>query len=206
MSLKVVPMTAAQKITVPAEKIISSTDQRDVFAALNKPFPSHDIEWRAQRSGVSGSGRTWAMVMAYITNRAIQNRLDEVFGPMGWKNEFINDGKTMMCGISVRNDDSGEWVSKWDGVEIEWNNKNNNDKIDPVKTAISNAMKRCAVHWGVGRYLYKLEATFAECFQGKEGRFKAKAKSQRGDVYFTWNPPALPDWALPAEEQGQCAY
>ncbi len=143
------------------------------------------------------------MVLCYITNRAIQNRLDETFGPMGWRNKFINDGKTMMCGISVRNDDTGEWVTKWDGVEIEWNNKNNNDRIDPVKTANSNAMKRCAVHWGIGRYLYNLESTFADCFQNKDGKNRGKAKGQRGDIYFTWNPPALPEWALPEDERNQ---
>ena len=54
--------------------------QLDIFAELSKPFPSSDIEWRVQQSGIAGSGKVWAMVLAYVTNRAIQNRLDEVCG------------------------------------------------------------------------------------------------------------------------------
>ena len=53
---------------------------------LQAPFSSEDVEWRAQRSGVR-NGKPWAMMLAYITNRAIQQRLDEIFGVMGWKND-----------------------------------------------------------------------------------------------------------------------
>ena len=176
----------------------------DVTRELSKPFASSDIEWRLQQSGVT-NGRVWGMALCYVTNRAIQNRLDDVFGVMDWKNEFINDGKTMMCGISVRHEKTGEWVTKWDGVEIEWNSKNNNDQIDPIKTAISNSMKRCAVHWGIGRYLYKLESGFIDCFQDKTGKNRGVAKDKQSGhkTYFTWNPPRLPDWALPEEERHQ---
>ena len=65
-------------------------------------------------------------------------------------------------------------------------------------------MKRAAVLWGVGRYLYKLDINFAECRTGQkpgDGWFKAKGKnsgSQAGDVWFWWHPPALPSWAVPS--------
>ena len=37
---------------------------------LNEPFPVEDIEWRIQQSG-DKNGKPWAMVLAYVTNRAI---------------------------------------------------------------------------------------------------------------------------------------
>ena len=46
---------------------------------LKEPFPPEDIEWREQRNGIDRNGRPWALVLAYVTNRAIQN-LDEVCG------------------------------------------------------------------------------------------------------------------------------
>ena len=43
---------------------------------LKNCFPAEDIEWRVQRSGKTGKGY-WAVVLAYVTNRAIQQRLDD---------------------------------------------------------------------------------------------------------------------------------
>ena len=82
---------------------------------LADPFPAADIEWRIQRSGVK-NGKPWAMCLAYITNRAIMDRLDAVLGPENWRNEFVPWGdKAVACGLSLRL--SGEWITKWDGAE-----------------------------------------------------------------------------------------
>ncbi|MEY0317225.1 Rad52/Rad22 family DNA repair protein, partial [Providencia rettgeri] len=68
---------------------------------LDEPFSPNDIEWRVQQSGKTNKGDCWAMVLAYVTNRAIQKRLDEVCGKQGWKNEFTPaPDKGVMCGCS----------------------------------------------------------------------------------------------------------
>lgn len=177
------------------------SNQLDLFEQLAAPFPANDIEWRVQQSGVK-NGRVWAMVIPYITNRAIQSRLDAVFGPTGWKNEYKTDQISggVLCGISVWCSDKKEWVTKWDGVKIEQNQHNKD--IDPIKTAMSNSMKRAAVHWGIGRYLYNMDAMFADCFQDRSGKNRGKARDKNGgpDVYFTWNPPVMPMNAQPKVE------
>jgi hypothetical protein len=152
------------------------------FAALAAPFHPDDLEWRVQTSG-ERNGRPWALVLTYITNRAIQDRLDAVVGPENWRNTFA-PGPTggVMCGISVRIGD--EWVTKWDGAE--------NTDVEAVKGGLSAAMKRAAVQWGIGRYLYRLDESFAQVSEG--GRFRAKAKD---GTTFRWDPPSLPAWALP---------
>lgn len=56
-------------------------------------------------------------------------------------------------------------------------------------------MKRAAVQWGIGRYLYNLEEGFAQTsLDKKQGWHRAKLKDGTG---FYWSPPSLPGWAMP---------
>jgi hypothetical protein len=154
------------------------------LARLAAPFAPEDIEWRLQQAGEK-NGRIWGKALAYITNRAIMDRLDEVVGPEGWKNDYREGpGGGVLCGISVRVD--GEWITKWDGAE--------NTDIEAVKGGLSNAMKRAAVQWGIGRYLYKVEEGWAHVHEG--GQLSGKT---REGTWFKWDPPALPEWALPRD-------
>lgn len=162
---------------------------------LKDPFDADDVEWRVGQSGKTRDGRPWAKVLAYLTNRAIMDRLDEVAGPGGWENRFEkapNDpkGESLLCGIGIRVE--GVLVWKWDGA--------NNTDVEPTKGGISDSMKRAAVQWGIGRYLYGIGESWADCteesMKGKDGWRYAKTK----DGTFWWKPPALPEWATPRPE------
>lgn len=155
---------------------------------LSEPFGPSDLEWRVQRAGEK-NGKTWAMLVAYITNRAIMDRLDEVCGPGNWRNDFREGpGGGVLCGISIRVDD--EWVTKWDGAE--------NTDIEAVKGGLSGAMKRAGVQWGMGRYLYRLEEAWANVHDrgALRGQWIDKNKNRH---YFNYDPPDLPRWALPPD-------
>lgn len=157
------------------------------LARLRDPFAPQDIEWRVQTAGEK-NGKPWARVLAYVTNRAIMERLDDAVGPENWQNEY-KEGPAggVVCGLSIRvtrADGSADWVTKWDGAE--------NSDVEPVKGGLSNAMKRAAVQWGIGRYLYDLDEGWANVHDG--GRFSAKSKDGK---WFKWDPPALPEWATP---------
>ncbi len=151
---------------------------------LKKPFPEEDLEWRVQSAGQK-DGKVWARVLTYITNRAIMERLDSVVGAGNWKNEYREWMKdSILCGLSIKID--GEWTTKWDGAD--------STDIEATKGGLSGAMKRAGVQWGIGRYLYELDAGYAEITDkgnyyqaGKDGKYPA----------FRWNPPKLPKWALP---------
>ena len=97
---------------------------------LTEPFPAEDIEWRIQSSGKGNSG-VWALVLAYVTARAIMDRLDAVCGMEGWQNDFKDsaNGGTL-CGISIKCGD--EWIAKWDGA--------GNTEIEAIKGGYSGAM------------------------------------------------------------------
>lgn len=160
------------------------------LSKLKEPFPAEDIEWRLQSCGSNSRG-IYAICLAYVTNRAICNRLDEVVGPENWKNEFIKgpDGG-VLCGLSIKVD--GEFITKWDGAE--------NTDIEGVKGGLSGAMKRSAsTGWGIGRYLYNLEENFATVLpeDAKEKAYFGKTKDGKK---FKWLPPELPSWALPGGE------
>jgi len=153
---------------------------------LDNPFKPSDIEWRVQQCGVANS-KPWAMVLAYVTNRAIMARLDLVFGKLNWQNEYReapNGG--VLCGLSVKV--GGEWVTKWDGAE--------NTAIDAVKGGLSGSMKRTAVQWGIGRYLYKLEVEFANTNTSKLPNWNQGYHKETKTKFF-WQTPQLPKWALP---------
>ena len=59
-------------------------------------------------------------------------------------------------------------------------------------------MKRAAVQWGIGRYLYNLEETFAVV--GETGAFYQGKNDKKNTPAFKWSPPALPSWALPEDD------
>jgi len=152
---------------------------------LKRPFREEEIEWRIQQSGSNNNG-VWAMVLAYVEARAIQDRLDEAFGVNGWKThyDFISDG--VVCTLSVKN--SEEWVDKQDGAP--------KTDVEPFKGGISGAFKRvAAAGYGIGRYLYKLDTKFAETSITKVNGWR-RAKTKDG-TFFYWTPPILPKWALP---------
>ncbi|MDF2857844.1 MAG: ddrA [Neobacillus sp.] len=141
---------------------------------LKNPFPPDDIEWRV---GSTTSDKSKGLALAYITNRAIQNRLDEVFGVFGWRNEFKEwKGVSQLCGISVKFE--GEWITKWDGAD--------DSATEAVKGGLSDSMKRAAYQWGIGRYLYKLPQKWV--------KLKPAGKSFAIDETIQ-----LPKWALPKD-------
>ena len=49
----------------------------EIFEQLREPFPPHDIQWRIGQKSKDGKK---AMVLPYVTNRAIMERLDKVVG------------------------------------------------------------------------------------------------------------------------------
>ncbi|QSE76335.1 hypothetical protein JW886_07665 [Lactococcus taiwanensis] len=165
------------------------TNYEEQMLALQKPLHPNRIVWRVQQMGWSND-KPWVLVLAYLDNRAVQERFDEVFGIAGWKNEYRSgpDGG-ILCGISVKFEE--EWVTKWDGAD--------KTQVEAVKGGLSGSMKRAAVQWGVGRYLYDLPVTFAQTSDKKvEGWNKAYDRDKKKNYW--WENPKLPDWALPKDE------
>lgn len=169
---------------------------------LQAPFDPFDIEWRVQSAGVSKNNKLWAILIPYITNRGIQERLDDVCGVDGWRNEFTEtpNGKGILCGISIRFQDGDyhEWITKWDGA--------GETAVEAVKGGLSGAMKRAAVQWGIGRYLYRLEAAIVSPtdVDPKNADYLmsvANIEGKKKRIYF--KRPNLPVWAMPPVDKDE---
>lgn len=159
---------------------------QEIMKKLQAPFPPDEIEWRTQSCGISKEGNPWAIVLGYIQARAIQRRLDEVFEWDGWTEEYRVSNTDIICRVGVRTSDA--WIYKENGAS--------NTDIEAFKGGISGAFKRAAASgFGIGRYLYNLKESFAECSLTKQtGWHKAKTKDKK-EIY--WKEPQLPSWALP---------
>jgi len=88
-------------------------NHKDIFRKLSTPFHPDDMEWRA---GATNADKTKALALAYITSRAVMDRLDEVIGPENWRDEYQPGPMGgLICGISLRI--GCEWITKRDGAE-----------------------------------------------------------------------------------------
>jgi hypothetical protein len=131
------------------------------LALLGAMFDPGDLEWRPLRIVKANDGTERGLAAAYVTNRAIMDRLDAVCGPHNWQNVYAptpNDPKhdSLECGIGIRilNEITGaaDWVWKYDASD--------NSDMEPIKGGYSGSMKRSAVQWGIGRYLYTLDSAW----------------------------------------------
>jgi len=111
----------------------------DLFRELAKPFKESEVKTRNQ------GGRH----LSYITARTAMNRLDEVFGPAEWWDRFIPGEKSVLCELTVRLPD-GSTLTKSDAGGYAGMASEEDDE----KSGYSDAFKRAAVKFGVGRYLY----------------------------------------------------
>ena len=167
---------------------MTNCTQEEIMDKLQAPFAANDVEWRVQRTVKTQNGIK-AIVMPYVTNRAIMSRLDLVFGMGCWKNEFtLVENFGVKCRIYAKVND--EWIFKEDGAEMK-----PNDNIDPIKTAYSNSQKRCAVQFGIGRYLYSLDEVWVDLKERGQNYQKVDGKA------MYWDNPQLPTNALPQGSQ-----
>jgi hypothetical protein len=146
----------------------------DVQRRLQAPFPTHQVNFKPQ---TFNRERTRALLLSYVDARAVQDRLDAIC-PDGWEFEMTPvpgaaaptvKGRLTVLGV-VREDigEAGE------------------GEFGTYKAAASDALKRCAVQFGIGRYLYDLPRLWVD--------WDDAARAPR-------TAPELPEWARPDHER-----
>jgi len=151
-------------------------ESKQMHRALIAPFPEYYINWKPQ-----STYQDQALAVCYIDARAVMDRMDAVFGAEGWKDEYqAAGGGGLNCRLWARWPD-GEWT-----FHEGFGEHGGGDNIDPDKSAESDSLKRAAVKYGIGRYLYRIPSQWVECELKANGKFK-KFKRQ----------PTLPSWAIP---------
>ena len=124
-----------------------------------------EIECRVAKTTSKG-----CQLLLYKTARVDRAILDETFGPMNWQNDFkVIDGK-MYGYISIKDPETGEWITKCDcGTE-------SNTEIE--KGQASDAFKRGCFKWGIGVELYTAPFIWYNCDTVKKenGKYELENK------------------------------
>ncbi len=116
------------------------TEFPDLFAALAAPFDSREVKL------LTVKGRS----MQYVTARTIMNRLDDVVGCECWWDEYEPHENSVLCKLTIGLPD-GRVLTKQDAGGY----AGMADQGDDEKSGYSDAFKRAAVKFGIGRYLYR---------------------------------------------------
>lgn len=150
----------------------------DVFEQLKAPFPPEKVSWRV---GSTNKEKTSGLALAYIDARDVMQRLDDVVGANRWQVRYSHADKKTICELSIyclyEGSLSGEWVTKANGA--------GDSDIEAEKGAISDAFKRAAVLWGIGRYLYELPNVWVDLEQ--RGNTSVIKKGQEGKLAAALN-------------------
>src|SRR5262245_39779524 len=146
-------------------------DLRLMARALAAPFSEMEVKFKPQ--AVKGNR---ALALAYVDVRAIMDRLDHVLGFENWQDDYqLLPDNSVLCRLRLRIEN--KWVTKMDvGGQSE-----QPDGGDRLKAAVSDALKRAAVKFGIGRYLYRLPQQWAD-YDPVRRQFTSR--------------PRLPDWAM----------
>jgi hypothetical protein len=134
---------------------------QEMFDELCRPFAAEEIEWRI---GSTNADKTKGMALAYMDARAVMDRFDAVCGPDGWQCNYTMSGAVAICNIGVLMP-SGNWIWKADGAGA--------TDVEGEKGMLSDALKRAAVRWGVGRYLYEMDSPWVAIVQRGKSSFLA---------------------------------
>ena len=161
------------------------------MTTLFDPFPREAVSWRAQSLSKLGDK---AMALAYIDARDVMNRLDEVCGPHGWQDSYVETASgRVICTLSIADmDNQGKtvWIAKSDGA--------GSTDVEGDKGGISDAFKRAAVKWGIGRYLYDLDAPWVPCESYEASNGKKVWKRWTSDPWgHVKNAPKPPKAEMP---------
>jgi hypothetical protein len=174
----------------------------ELVAQLKDPFHPGAIEWLPK--GASNNGNRVRLI-PYLNSTAIQDRLDDVCGPAGWESSTevtqvtlsSKDGPkadvAFTCILNLWDPSTERWSSKCDGAGT--------TQVEAIKGGFSDAFKRAARVWGVGRYLVHLPQFWIELTDQRPSW-----NDQDKWVYYKRQyarKPRLPDWALPGNEPQQ---
>ncbi len=115
--------------------------------ACRAPFMPRAVNFRVIRSWADGDSKalTHAVCIAYIDARTVMDRLNLVY-PGRWSAAFEHNAQTVTCFLTV------------DGVTHE----DIGEGYHHRKDLISDALKRAAVHVGIGRSLYAVPKVLLE--------------------------------------------
>jgi hypothetical protein len=176
-----------QRSTIPEPEVLPITAERikEFVAALEVPFDASQIEWRVMNTTKNGQPAR-GQVVPYADQRAYTDRLNALFTPASWTRRYTihtsanfergQEKKTVAkvlvsCELTI----FGLGSHSATGEEFA-------DDPNALTAAEAQALKRAAVCFGLGRYLYYFTGSWVDL----DDRNRPKSV------------PQLAGWATPA--------
>lgn len=117
----------------------------EITDALRAPFPPGQEQYRLGPTW-DAQGERWGRPLAFIDARAVFDRLDAAVGPSGWETQLERLGPGVyLCKLIIL------------GVTRSDVGMAGDTESEKEKSGASDAIKRAAVQFGVGAYLYQRE-------------------------------------------------
>lgn len=134
---------------------MTQPEKVSIWDVLAEPFPPEAVKERQgpkQHQGACdkqyGQCKLQHKMLSYVDARDVEARLDDAVTPAGWD---------FMATVATGNVVHGTLVLFVGDRAItrqDFGYPNGDDDAEPIKSAVSDAIKRCAVQFGVGRHLY----------------------------------------------------
>lgn len=131
-------------------------------------------------------------LLLFQTARVGMDILDETVGPENWCCNYSRQGNSLFCSIGIYIKEHNAFVYKADAGD--------ESNIEKVKGESSDAFKRAAVRWGIGRELYSAPRIIVPCdnkyekFSVQEINYDAKDRicdlvitDSKGNVVFNFH-------------------
>ena len=117
---------------------------KSIATALAAPFDAKDLKQRPGRGGLT---------FTYADARAVAQRLDDVLGITGWQFEVkvADPARSVVHGTLIA------VIEGTTTIRQDFGYPNSAQDDEPLKSAASDALRRCAAQFGVGRSLYSPE-------------------------------------------------
>jgi len=121
---------------------------REIQKELKKEMP---FKWRVQSFSKQ---KAQATCVAYIDSRGVQDVLD---ANCEWSDRYYEENGMLFCEITIYAD----------GREYKRSDTGSESNVDKQKGHSSDAFKRAAVKFGVGRFLYSLDIKYLTASEKK---------------------------------------
>lgn len=127
----------------------------DVIEKLRKPFAVENLRWKVQTN--PKEGKELAVVVVFVDARSVAAHLDDAVGGQ-WQTVYRQPPVTvgnpaLECQLTICG------VTRSDVGTVEPSSKASSD----TKDLYSDALKRAAVQFGVGAFLYRFPLVMAKC-------------------------------------------
>lgn len=184
---------SGQAVPIGERQTFGREEIEQLVGRLKEPFDPRVVQWVVTATAGGRDGHRRGLLAAYADPRAYMDRLNELFTPSGWTQEYstqiipncprkVRDKQVasakllVICRLTIFG------LGTHSGTGEGWA-----DDENALTSADAQAFKRAGVPFGLGRYFYDLPQTWVDLDEHDRPRWL----------------PDLPVWAVPQAVRGK---